>query len=172
MAAKAGKKPAKKIDKKKPTPAKAAPKKSKVAKVAKPAPKKKPTATTTTTAATKPSPRVVSADASETKKSRQINKPRSSSGTFTQSEFIEHLCAFCGLSKKSEARELVHHISALVTESLKKGYKLPLFGLGKLFVRKSDARKGRNPATGEEITIPARKRVRFTPAKALKDSVL
>jgi DNA-binding protein HU-beta len=169
MAAKAGKKPAKKIDKKKSTPAKAAPKKSKVAKAAKPAPKKKPS---TTTATTKTSARVVSADASETKKSRQINKPRSSSGTYTQSEFIEHLCAFCGLSKKSEARELVHDISALVTESLKKGYKLPLFGLGKLFVRKSDARKGRNPATGEEITIPARKRVRFTPAKALKDSVL
>ncbi|MGO9268436.1 MAG: HU family DNA-binding protein [Candidatus Binataceae bacterium] len=38
--------------------------------------------------------------------------------------------------------------------------------------RKLKARVGRNPATGEQIKIPARTRLRFTPAKALKDAVL
>ena len=45
--------------------------------------------------------------------------------------------------------------------------RLGIFRKGKL-----KARMGRNPATGEQIKIPARTRLRFTPAKALKDSVL
>jgi DNA-binding protein HU-beta len=49
---------------------------------------------------------------------------------------------------------------------------LRLAGLGVFRKRKLQARVGRNPATGEQIKIPARTRLRFTPAKALKDSVL
>jgi DNA-binding protein HU-beta len=103
---------------------------------------------------------------------RQVAKPKNSSGSFTQSEFLENLRAFCGLAKRSEARELVDDIQSLVRDSLKRGYKVPLFGLGKMYVRSTKARMGRNPATGAEIKIPARKRVRFTAAKALKESVL
>jgi DNA-binding protein HU-beta len=44
--------------------------------------------------------------------------------------------------------------------------------LGKLYVRETKARQGRNPATGEVISIPKRKRVKFTAAKALKERVL
>jgi DNA-binding protein HU-beta len=44
--------------------------------------------------------------------------------------------------------------------------------LGIFRKRKLKARMGRNPATGEQIKIPARTRLRFTPAKALKDYVL
>jgi len=47
-----------------------------------------------------------------------------------------------------------------------------LAGLGIFRKRKLAARVGRNPATGEQIRIPARTRLRFTPAKALKESVL
>jgi hypothetical protein len=47
-----------------------------------------------------------------------------------------------------------------------------LAGLGIFRKRKLKARMGRNPATGEQIKIPARTRLRFTPAKVLKDSVL
>jgi len=47
-----------------------------------------------------------------------------------------------------------------------------LAGLGVFRKRKTKARMGRNPATGEQIKILARTRLRFTPAKALKDSVL
>jgi DNA-binding protein HU-beta len=60
----------------------------------------------------------------------------------------------------------------LVTRQLKKEGSLRLAGLGVFRKRKTKARMGRNPATGEQIKIPARTRLRFTPAKALKDSVL
>jgi len=106
-------------------------------------------------------------------KARQAVKPRNT-GTYsyTQSEFIENIRAFCGLPKRSQAKEVVEDIAAFITESLRRGYKLPLMGLGKLYVRQSKARLGRNPQTGEPVQIPARKRVRFTASKALKQTVL
>jgi DNA-binding protein HU-beta len=106
-------------------------------------------------------------------KARVASKPRNTSTlSYTQSEFLENVRAFCGLPKRSQAREVIDDIALFVTESLRKGYKIPLMGLGKLYVRESKARMGRNPATGETIHIPKRKKVRFTPAKALKERVL
>lgn len=107
------------------------------------------------------------------KKVRSAPKPKNvATLSYTQSEFINGIQAFCGLEKRSQAKEVVEDIQSLIVDALKKGYKLPLMGLGKLYVRKTKPRVGRNPATGEVIQIPARKRVRFTAAKALKDAVL
>ena len=106
-------------------------------------------------------------------KAKISTKPRNTSTlSYTQSEFVENVRAFCGLNKRSEAKQLVEDIANFVMDSLKRGYKIPLMGLGKLYVRESKARTGRNPATGEIIQIPKRKRVRFTAAKALKERVL
>ena len=116
--------------------------------------------------------KVVSASAAAAK-ARVASKPRNTSTlSYTQSEFLENVRAFCGLPKRSQAREVIDDIALFVTESLRKGYKIPLMGLGKLYVRETKARMGRNPATGETIHIPKRKKVRFTPAKALKERVL
>ena len=114
------------------------------------------------------------AKADKLPKVRSASRPRSSSTppSYTQSEFVENIRAFCGLNRRSEAKELVEDIAAFLKDSLKRGYKVPLMGLGKIYVRQSKARQGRNPATGETINIPARKRVRFTAAKALKEAVL
>ena len=117
--------------------------------------------------------KATSASASAVAKARTASKPRNTSTlSYTQSEFLENVRAFCGLPKRSPAREVIDDIALFVTESLRKGYKIPLMGLGKLYVRESKARMGRNPATGETIHIPKRKKVRFTPAKALKERVL
>ena len=142
-------------------PAKLAKKAKKVAKkVAKPV-KKAPAK----------SPKMVAAGSPS--KARVSSKPRNTSTlSYTQSEFVENIRAFCGLTKRSQARELVDDIASFVMDSLKRGYKVPLMGLGKLYVRESKARQGRNPATGEVINIPKRKRVKFTAAKALKERVL
>ena len=106
-------------------------------------------------------------------KTRVSSKPRNTSTlSYTQSEFVENVRAFCGLNKRSEAKQLVEDIAAFCMDSLRKGYKIPLMGLGKLYVRETKARQGRNPATGEVINIPKRKRVKFTAAKALKERVL
>lgn len=106
-------------------------------------------------------------------KARQASRPRNNStNSYTYSEFVENVRGFCGLPKRSQAKEVIEDIAAFVRDSLRRGYKIPLLGLGKLYVRQTKPRQGRNPATGELIQIPARKRVRFTAAKALKEAVL
>jgi nucleoid DNA-binding protein len=92
--------------------------------------------------------------------------------SYTQAEFVENVRGFLGLEKRSEAKAICEDLARFIKDSLKKGYKLPLLGLGKLYVRQSKPRMGRNPATGETIQIPARKRVRFVATKALKEAVL
>ena len=106
-----------------------------------------------------------------TPKAKSASRPKNST-SYTQSEFIENIRGFCGFNKRSQAREICEDIANFIRDSLRRGYKVPLMGLGKLYVRQSKARLGRNPATGETIQIPARKRVRFTAAKKFKEAVL
>jgi DNA-binding protein HU-beta len=89
----------------------------------------------------------------------------------TQSQVAAHLADKVGISKK-QAKTTLEELTSLVVRELKREGSLRLAGLGIFRKRKTKARKGRNPATGEEIKIPARTRLRFTPAKSLKDSVL
>lgn len=101
------------------------------------------------------------------------SRPRNTAtGSYTLSEVIENIRGFCALQKRSDAKEICDGIASFLKDSLKKGYRIPFLGLGKLYVRQSKARQGRNPATGEIVNIPARKRVRFAVAKALKEAVL
>lgn len=89
----------------------------------------------------------------------------------TQSQVAAHLADKVGISKK-DAKGALEELTGLVVRELKKEGSLRLAGLGIFRKRKTKARMGRNPATGEQIKIPARTRLRFTPAKSLKDSVL
>jgi DNA-binding protein HU-beta len=89
----------------------------------------------------------------------------------TQSQVAAHLADKVKISKR-DAKTTLEELTNLVVRELKKEGSLRLAGLGIFRKRKSKARMGRNPATGEQIKIPARTRLRFTPAKALKDAVL
>jgi DNA-binding protein HU-beta len=89
----------------------------------------------------------------------------------TQSQVATYLADKVGITKK-QAKSALDELSSLVVKELKKEGSLRLAGLGIFRKRKSKARMGRNPATGAQIKIPARTRLRFTAAKALKDSVL
>ena len=91
---------------------------------------------------------------------------------FTQSELYQCILGSCGFRTRAEAKSFYEGFASLIQSALKKGYKLVLPGLGKIQVRTSKPRIGRNPMTGEEIKIPARRKVRFTPLKALKEAVL
>ena len=91
---------------------------------------------------------------------------------YTQAEFIEALRIACELDSRKTAKTVYDCFVGMLQAGLKKGYKIPLPGLGKIQVRHSKARMGRNPATGELIHISAKKRVRLTPSKALKEAVL
>lgn len=59
----------------------------------------------------------------------------------------------------------------VMAETLKAGGEVALTGIGKLHVKSTNARKGRNPQTGKAIDIPAGKKVAFSVAKALKDGL-
>jgi DNA-binding protein HU-beta len=59
----------------------------------------------------------------------------------------------------------------IIAVELDAGDKVTISGFGTFATKSRAARKGRNPATGQEITIPARKYAHFSPAKGLKDRV-
>lgn len=89
----------------------------------------------------------------------------------TKTELVEALVKETDLPKK-ETKEFLTGLTMVVEKTLKKGGDIPLSGLGKFKVQNRKARMGRNPQTGEAIKIPAKKVVKFTVAKNLKDTVL
>lgn len=120
-----------------------------------------------------PTPKAIVKEQPKIQKWSMAARPRNTNTlSYTQAEFLENIKGFCGLLKRSQAKELAEDIARFVKDSLRRGYKLPLLGLGKLYVRQTKARTGRNPATGDLIQIPAKRRVRFVAAKALKEAVL
>jgi DNA-binding protein HU-beta len=72
---------------------------------------------------------------------------------------------------KKEAQAAVDCVFATITNSLKKGDAVTLVGFGTFKVQERKARKGRNPQTGAEIFIEARKVPKFVAGKPLKDGV-
>ncbi len=88
----------------------------------------------------------------------------------TKAELISKVATTAGLKKAESERAVNAAIDALV-QALSKGERTAIPGLGVFNVKQRKARKGRNPRTGKEIKIPARKVVSFTPAKSLKESV-
>ena len=72
---------------------------------------------------------------------------------------------------KKQMSEVLEGFIGALGKHLKKGEKIRIPGLGIFVVAKRPARMGRNPATGEPIKIKASKKVRFRPAKDLKESI-
>jgi DNA-binding protein HU-beta len=88
----------------------------------------------------------------------------------TKENLVEAIVKKINCSKK-DATEAVNTIIDEITKALSKGREVSIAGLGKFVVVKRKARTGRNPKTGEKITIPAMKVPRFKPAKNLKEAV-
>ena len=74
--------------------------------------------------------------------------------------------------ERRNTEKLLDGMVEVLIAHLKKGNRLRLGGLGILQVKDSPARLGRNPATGEQIQIAAKKKIAFRPAKDLKDALL
>jgi len=87
-----------------------------------------------------------------------------------KSELIDAVAAGADISKAAAGRALDAMIEA-VTTALKNGDQVNLIGFGTFVVRERAARSGRNPRTGETITIKAAKNPSFKAGKALKDAV-
>lgn len=88
----------------------------------------------------------------------------------TKAELVAVMAQDAGISKAATAKVLDSYVKTVAKE-LKKNGKLGLVGFGTFSVVKRKARTGRNPQTGEEIKIKAKKVVRFKPGKGLSDKV-
>ncbi len=75
-----------------------------------------------------------------------------------------------GLTKKV-ALEIIDVMFDEFTKTLQNGGKVDIPGFGKFVVSESKARTSKNPMTGEPIEVPASKKPKFRPAKALKEAV-
>ncbi|WP_323007291.1 HU family DNA-binding protein [Pseudorhodobacter sp.] len=93
-----------------------------------------------------------------------MNKP------MTKTQLIAALAEEMGADKKT-ATAALDAVATLVTREVAAGGAITLPGLGKMACRARPERQVRNPATGETMTKAADKQVKFTIAKALKDSV-
>lgn len=87
-----------------------------------------------------------------------------------KAELIDAIAADAGLSKADAKRALDGFITA-TTKALKKGDRVALVGFGSWSVSKRAARTGRNPQTGKEIKIAAKKVVKFKAGAELSGSI-
>ena len=85
----------------------------------------------------------------------------------TKAEIVEKVAAEIKISKTAAAKALAV-ITNSITQTIKAGGKATLIGFGTFFVAQRKARKGRNPQTGKEIKIAAKKVPKFSPGAALK----
>ena len=90
--------------------------------------------------------------------------------TMTKADLSELLYERLGLSKR-EVKDIIEQFFDLITQNLIKGEEVKLSGFGNFQVRSKSSRPGRNPRTGEEVRIEARRVVTFHASNKLKESV-
>ena len=90
--------------------------------------------------------------------------------TLTKSDIVEDLNNEIGLNKR-EAKELVDMFFNEIKNLLSEGHDVKLSGFGNFQLRNKSARPGRNPRTGEDVEISARRVVTFKSGQKLKESV-
>jgi integration host factor subunit beta len=88
----------------------------------------------------------------------------------TKADLVELVAEEAEMTKK-DVEQLIEIIFESIVDSLNKGEKIELRGFGSFRVRHRNARKGRNPKTGEPVDIPAKRVAYFKPGKDLKDIV-
>lgn len=88
----------------------------------------------------------------------------------TKAEMVKELKSAMGCTT-AMAETALKLIPEIIKKEIEKGGRVTILGLGSFSVAQRAARKGRNPQTGKELSIPAHKAVKFTPAKALKASL-
>jgi DNA-binding protein HU-beta len=88
----------------------------------------------------------------------------------TKSEFVDRVASKANLSKK-DAGAAVDAVIQTIEGSLKAGEEISFTGFGKFHVADRGAREGRNPRTGETMTIAASRVPRFTAGSGLKKAV-
>lgn len=88
----------------------------------------------------------------------------------TKKVLVDELAEYkeLGVETKLQAEHIIDYLQDTIEEHLVKEDKISIFNFGTLEVKESKERKGHNPATGEPLTIPASKSVKFKQSKVLK----
>jgi DNA-binding protein HU-beta len=102
---------------------------------------------------------------------RRANNMAAQKKVLTKGQIVAHFADKFEISKKAAASVLDEYAGLAIAETKKKGaFVCP--GIGKVVLVKRKARIGRNPATGEEIKIPAKTVVKIRLAKAFKEAII
>ncbi len=88
----------------------------------------------------------------------------------TKVDLIDQVAEKSGLAKK-EVERLLETVVNSIQNALKNGEKVSLTGLGTFVVKEKKARVARNPKTGEQVQVPAKKSPKFRPGKELKELI-
>ncbi|NWF55150.1 MAG: integration host factor subunit alpha [Syntrophaceae bacterium] len=88
----------------------------------------------------------------------------------TKADLVETIYEKIGFSRK-ESAEIVDLVFDLMKETLESGEKIKISGFGNFMVRQKRSRKGRNPQTGKEIQITARRVLSFKPSQVLRKAL-
>ncbi len=95
---------------------------------------------------------------------RHENRSRTA---ITIDDIVTELAERASVSR-AVAREVLRRYQELITEQLQKSEDFEIRGIGRFRIKEAPARVGRNPRTGEQIDIPAARRVAFAPSTTLK----
>lgn len=87
-----------------------------------------------------------------------------------KAELVSEVAGKAGLTKR-KAANVIDTVMKTITNALRDGEKVMLVGFGTFQVIQKKARNGRNPRTGKEIQIPAKKVLKFVPGKSLREKV-
>ncbi len=88
----------------------------------------------------------------------------------TKAELVEQVASQSDLTKK-DAEVIVQTVLDSITESLQRGEKIELRGFGSFRIRSRSSRQGRNPKTGNGVSVPAKNVPYFKPDKEIKDLI-
>ncbi len=89
----------------------------------------------------------------------------------TKSDLIERVAAQVPLISKKDTETVVNTIFDCMTESLRTGDRIEIRGFGSFQIKIREAREGRNPKTGQEVRIPAKRTPFFKVGKELKERI-
>jgi integration host factor subunit alpha len=88
----------------------------------------------------------------------------------TKADIVEIIHQKVGFGRK-ESTEIVEQVFEIIQETLENGEKVKISGFGNFVVRQKRPRRGRNPKSGDEIVISARKVVTFKPSPVLRKAL-
>ena len=108
----------------------------------------------------------MSEEASVVDSDLQEQDSESKTGVMTKAELVDEVASVVQLTKK-QAETIVNIVFDSIVDSLRNGQKIELRGFGSFRLRNRKSRTGRNPKTGEQVSVPARRGVRFKASKNL-----